>query len=231
MGDFALAVLRFTSAVARLVESTVLHCCNQSKRSSSVTGSKHEDGTQSDSENGLGLRFGSKRHAALEERLRAAGVGRVRTEGLSGASRTAFMIEFYDEDNPRKRRSYSFSQTAPLLGGVAGEGLCPTPPSRPKGTDGSKGMSSLAAVAPTAARLLLKQRSEEQNVAQSSAGTGQTTDEAQKQDDDQSDKGTYTIELDKHNPEEEEARRMIDKVKRTAKFWLIPIPGLANMKT
>lgn len=182
-----------------------------------LKGSKHEDGTQSDSENGLGLRFGSKRHAALEERLRAAGVGRVRTEGSSSVSRTAFMIEFYDEDNPRKRRSYSFSQTAPLLGGVAGEGLCPTPPSRPKATaaDGSKGMSSsLAAVAPTAARLLLKQRSEDPKVEQNPAATGQPspTDEAQKQDDDQSDKGTYTIELDKSNPEEEEARRMIDKV-------------------
>uniref|UniRef100_A0A671S273 Centrosomal protein of 170 kDa-like n=1 Tax=Sinocyclocheilus anshuiensis TaxID=1608454 RepID=A0A671S273_9TELE len=112
-----------------------------------LKGSKHEDGTQSDSENGLGLRFGSKRHAALEERLRA---------GMS---------------------------------------------------------SSLAAVAPTAARLLLKQRSEEPKVVQSPAATGKPgpTDEAQKQDDDQSDKGTYTIELDKTNPEEEEARRMIDK--------------------
>ncbi|XP_051773836.1 centrosomal protein of 170 kDa isoform X5 [Ctenopharyngodon idella] len=184
-----------------------------------LKGSKHEDGTQSDSENGLGLRFGSKRHAALEERLRAAGVGRVKTEGSSSVSRTAFMIEFYDEDNPRKRRSYSFSQTAPLLGGVAGEGLCPAPPSHPKvvatAADGSKGMSSsLAAVAPTAARLLLKQRSEEPKVVQNPAATGQPspTDEAQKQDDDQSDKGTYTIELDKSNPEEEEARRMIDKV-------------------
>ncbi|XP_043111369.1 centrosomal protein of 170 kDa isoform X6 [Puntigrus tetrazona] len=184
-----------------------------------LKGSKHEDGTQSDSENGLGLRFGSKRHAALEERLRAAGVGRVKTEGSSSVSRTAFMIEFYDEDNPRKRRSYSFSQTAPLLGGVAGEGFCPAPPSRPKvvatAADSSKGMSSsLAAVAPTAARLLLKQRSEEPKVVQSPAATGQPspTEEAQKQDDDQSDKGTYTIELDKSNPDEEEARRMIDKV-------------------
>uniref|UniRef100_A0A8C1T884 Centrosomal protein 170Aa n=1 Tax=Cyprinus carpio TaxID=7962 RepID=A0A8C1T884_CYPCA len=183
-----------------------------------LKGSKHEDGTQSDSENGFGLRFGSKRHAALEERLRAAGVGRVKTEGSSSVSRTAFMIEFYDEDNPRKRRSYSFSQTAPLLGGVAGEGLCPAPPSRPKvvamAADGSKGMSSsIAAVAPTAARLLLKQRSEEPKGVQSPAPTGQPspTDEAQKQDDDQSDKGTYTIELDKSNAEEEEARRMIDK--------------------
>lgn len=223
MGYFASVVLRFTSAVARLVESTALLCCqvcrNRSRRSSSFTGSKHEDGTQSDSENGLGLRFGSKRHAALEERLRAAGVSRVRTEGSSTTSRTAFMIEFYDEDNPRKRRSYSFSQTAPLLGGVAGEGLCPTPPSRPKvvpmAADGSKGLSpSLAAAAPTAARLLLKQRSEEQNVVQSSTAQPGATNEAQKQDDDQSDKGTYTIELDNANPEEEEARRMIDKVKK-----------------
>ncbi|XP_026134451.1 centrosomal protein of 170 kDa-like isoform X7 [Carassius auratus] len=158
-----------------------------------LKGSKHEDGTQSDSENGFGLRFGSKRHAALEERLRAAGVGRVKTEGSSS--------------------------TAPLLGGLAGEGLCPAPPSHPKvvstAADGSKGMSSsLAAVAPTAARLLLKQRSEEPKGAQSPAATGQPspTDEAQKQDDDQSDKGTYTIELEKSNAEEEEARRMIDKV-------------------
>lgn len=223
MGGFVLALVRFKSEVVRLVESTALFCvriCRNPSKRSSVTGSKHEDGTQSDSENGLGLRFGSKRHAALEERLRAAGVGRVRTEGSSSVSRTAFMIEFYDEDNPRKRRSYSFSQTAPLLGGVAGEGLCPTPPSRPKvvataAADGSKGMSSsLAAVAPTAARLLLKQKSEEPKVAQNPAAIGQPspTDEAQKQDDEQSDKGTYTIELDKSNPEEEEARRMIDKV-------------------
>ncbi len=223
MGDFVLALVRFASEVARLVESTALLCvqiCRNPSKRSSVTGSKHEDGTQSDSENGLGLRFGSKRHAALEERLRAAGVGRVKTEGSSSVSRSAFMIEFYDEDNPRKRRSYSFSQTAPLLGGMAGEGFCPA--HRPHilrspatAADGSKGMSSsLAAVAPTAARLLLKQRAEEPKLVQSPAATGQPspTDEAQKQDDDQSDKGTYTIELDKSNPEEEEARRMIDKV-------------------
>lgn len=103
-------------------------------------GSKHDDGTQSDSENGLGLRFATRRQA-LEERLKTAhnhvgGVG-VPNTSASGSrtagTRTAFMIEFYDEENPRKRRSYSFSQTAPLLGGVAGgEGLCPQPPSHPK---------------------------------------------------------------------------------------------------
>ncbi|XP_066534518.1 centrosomal protein of 170 kDa isoform X4 [Hoplias malabaricus] len=184
-----------------------------------LKGSKHEDGTQSDSENGLGLRFGSRRHAALEERLKAAGLARAKGNGAEGGpvSRTAFMIEFYDEDNPRKRRSYSFSQTAPLLGGVAGEGLCPAPPSRPKvmSVDGSRSVASaLAAVAPTAARLLQKQRSEDPGLERSSISTGQPSpaDEPLKQDDDQSDKGTYTIELENRNPEEEEARRMIDKV-------------------
>ncbi|XP_053535583.1 centrosomal protein of 170 kDa isoform X5 [Ictalurus punctatus] len=167
-----------------------------------LKGSKHEDGTQSDSENGLGLRFGSRRHAALEERLKAAGLTRAKVTGAEGSgssSRTAFTIEFFDEENPRKRRSYSFSQTAPLLGAMAGEGLCPAPPSHPKGTS-----SALATVAPTAARLLQKKRSEDK--------TSIPGDEAQKQDDEQSDKGTYTIELENHNPEEEEARRMIDKV-------------------
>uniref|UniRef100_A0AAY4DNX7 FHA domain-containing protein n=1 Tax=Denticeps clupeoides TaxID=299321 RepID=A0AAY4DNX7_9TELE len=81
-----------------------------------LKGSKHEDGTQSDSENGLALRFGGRRQA-LEERLRAAAGGRVKYggggEGPSPCSRTAFMIEFCKEDNPHKRRSYSFSQTAP----------------------------------------------------------------------------------------------------------------------
>ncbi|KAL4640825.1 centrosomal protein of 170 kDa [Arapaima gigas] len=205
-----------------------------------LKGSKHEDGTQSDSENGAGLRFGSRRQA-LEERLRAAQGGRVAQVGPEGkamegsaavpTSRTAFMIEFFDEANPRKRRSYSFSQTVPLVGGVAGEGPCPTPPSRPKvptttssSSIGSKGLpTALASAAPTAARLLFKQKSEDPGLVRGSPGVGQQsspTDDSQKpphvrtkeNDDDQSDKGTYTIELENHNPEEEEARRMIDKV-------------------
>uniref|UniRef100_A0A667YJW8 Centrosomal protein 170Aa n=1 Tax=Myripristis murdjan TaxID=586833 RepID=A0A667YJW8_9TELE len=154
-----------------------------------LKGSKHEDGTQSDSENGLGLRFASRRHA-LEERLRAAHTSGTRTTG----TRTAFMIEFYDEENPRKRRSYSFSQTAPLLAGGAG----------------GEGLSTVAAGAPTAARVLLKQRSEDPSIGRSSASTGLQT--GSPAEDDHSDKGTYTIELENRNPEEEEARRMIDKV-------------------
>lgn len=82
--------------------------------------------------------------------------------------------------------------------------------------------------APTAARVLLKQRSEDQSIGRSSASTGLATGSPTSPsedtsvvgrgagtaggEDDHSDKGTYTIELENRNPEEEEARRMIDKV-------------------
>ncbi|XP_076598682.1 centrosomal protein of 170 kDa isoform X3 [Chaetodon auriga] len=219
-----------------------------------LKGSKHEDGTQSDSENGLGLRFANRRHA-LEERLKAAhghvgggaggaGGGNITVSGTRATgSRTAFMIEFYDEENPRKRRSYSFSQTAPLQGiGAGGEGLCPQPPSHPKvfsistsaatASDSGKVPAPIPATvtagAPTAARVLLKQRSEDPSIGRSSASTGLATGSPTTPsedtsvvgrgggtaggEDDHSDKGTYTIELENRNPEEEEARRMIDKV-------------------
>lgn len=217
-----------------------------------LKGSKHEDGTQSDSENGLGLRFANRRHA-LEERLKAAhghaggaGGSNITVSGTRAAgSRTAFMIEFYDEENPRKRRSYSFSQTAPLQGiGTGGEGLCPQPPSHPKvfsistsattASDSGKVPAPIPATvtagAPTAARVLLKQRSEDPSIGRSSASTGLATGSPTSPsedasvvgkgvgtaggegEDDHSDKGTYTIELENRNPEEEEARRMIDKV-------------------
>ncbi|XP_028458468.1 centrosomal protein of 170 kDa isoform X4 [Perca flavescens] len=214
-------------------------------------GSKHDDGTQSDSENGLGLRFANRRHA-LEERLKAAhghvgaGGGNVTASGSkTSGSRTAFMIEFYDEENHRKRRSYSFSQTAPLQGiGAGGEGLFPQPPSHPKvfsistsattASDSGKVPAPIPATvtagAPTAARVLLKQRSEDPSIGRSSASTGLATgsptspsEDASvvgrgggtaggEAEDDHSDKGTYTIELENRNAEEEEARRMIDKV-------------------
>ncbi|XP_078129475.1 centrosomal protein of 170 kDa isoform X2 [Sander vitreus] len=216
-----------------------------------LKGSKHDDGTQSDSENGLGLRFANRRHA-LEERLKAAhghvgaGGGNITVSGSkTSGSRTAFMIEFYDEENHRKRRSYSFSQTAPLQGiGAGGEGLFPQPPSHPKvfsistsattASDSGKVPAPIPATvtagAPTAARVLLKQRSEDPSIGRSSASTGLATgsptspsEDASvvgrgggtaggEAEDDHSDKGTYTIELENRNAEEEEARRMIDKV-------------------
>lgn len=90
--------------------------------------------------------------------------------------------------------------------------------------------ATVAVGAPTAARVLLKQRSEDPSISRSSASTGLATgsptspsEDASvvgrgagtargEAEDDHSDKGTYTIELENRNPEEEEARRMIDKV-------------------
>lgn len=89
--------------------------------------------------------------------------------------------------------------------------------------------ATVTAGAPTAARVLLKQRSEDPSVGRSSASTGLATgspsspsedtsvvgrgaDTVAGEEDDHSDKGTYTIELENRNAEEEEARRMIDKV-------------------
>lgn len=91
--------------------------------------------------------------------------------------------------------------------------------------------ATVTAGAPTAARVLLKQRSEDPSVGRSSTSTGLATGSPsspsedtsvlgrgagtaadQEAEDDHSDKGTYTIELENRNAEEEEARRMIDKV-------------------
>lgn len=167
------------------------------------------------------------RRPALEERPQAgpgqagpAGGGARGGVGAGPVSRKAFMIEFFDEANPRKRRSYSFSQTAPLMG----EGQSPTPPSRRAPGDCAKGgvsagvASAMAAVAPTAARLLLKPRPEgppapvQQQPAPADPPKTAPRPAEREHEDDQSDKGTYTIELDKPSAEEEEARRMIDKV-------------------
>uniref|UniRef100_A0A8C5HCE2 Centrosomal protein 170 n=1 Tax=Gouania willdenowi TaxID=441366 RepID=A0A8C5HCE2_GOUWI len=216
-----------------------------------LKGSKHEDGTQSDSENGPGLLFANRRHA-LEDRLKAAhsysgggggasGGNITVSGGKATGNRTAFMIEFYDEENPRKRRSYSFSQTAPLLGaGIGGEGLCPQPPANPKVFSISTSASTVSESAllfHSVPHLLLKQRSEDPSIGRSSASTGLATGSptspsedtsvvglvtGAEAEDEHSDKGTYTIELENQNPEEEEARRMIDKVGRRFSLTLFP---------
>uniref|UniRef100_W5NE78 Centrosomal protein 170 n=1 Tax=Lepisosteus oculatus TaxID=7918 RepID=W5NE78_LEPOC len=137
-----------------------------------LKGSKHEDGTQSDSENGAGNQLTSRR-AALEERLRSA----LSARGQAGAS---------------------------------GE-----PPPKPKGVP--------SPLPPPAPRPLPKQRSEDTCAVRLSASVGQQTSPGEEVDsaarpggreneDDHSDKGTYTIEMENPNPEEEEARQMIDKV-------------------
>ncbi|XP_034620911.1 centrosomal protein of 170 kDa isoform X9 [Trachemys scripta elegans] len=216
-----------------------------------ASGNKHDDGTQSDSENAGARRHYNKR-ATLDEHLRHQHLEQKKSyqkahttekhEEQAAISQTAFMIEFFDEDHPRKRRSYSFSQN---VGALCSE----TPSSAPhvraekvKGTSGDiKGVSlplQTSRVAHGVHAKLLKQKSEEPSVAlpflqtallRSSGSLGHRPSQNQEMDkklksqlvsaatekdndDDQSDKGTYTIELENPNPEEMEARKMIDKV-------------------
>ncbi|XP_066402694.1 centrosomal protein of 170 kDa isoform X4 [Molothrus aeneus] len=218
-----------------------------------LKGNKHDDGTQSDSENIGAHRHYSKR-AALEEHLRHHHTelkkshqkvhSTEKQQEQAGLSQTAFMIEFFDEDHPRKRRSYSFSQN---VGALCPESPSPTSHTRAervKPASGEKvpspvqaGSSHHRAVHGVHAKLL-NQKSEEPSAAlpalqaallRSSGSLGHRPTQNQEMDkklksqhisaatekdneDDQSDKGTYTIELENPNPEEVEARKMIDKV-------------------
>ncbi|KAG6931375.1 centrosomal protein 170, partial [Chelydra serpentina] len=215
-----------------------------------ASGNKHDDGTQSDSENAGARRHYNKR-AILDEHLRHQHIEQKKSyqkghttekhEEQAAISQTAFMIEFFDEDHPRKRRSYSFSQN---VGALCSEIPSSTPHVRAekvKGTSGDiKGVSlpfQTSRVVHGAHAKLLKQKSEEPSVAlpflqtallRSSGSLGHRPSQNQEMDkklksqlvsaatekendDDQSDKGTYTIELENPNSEEMEARKMIDK--------------------
>ncbi|KAM7172649.1 centrosomal protein of 170 kDa isoform 5-T6 [Macrochelys suwanniensis] len=238
-----------------------------------LKGNKHDDGTQSDSENAGARRHYNKR-AILDEHLRHQHIEQKKSyqkghttekhEEQAAISQTAFMIEFFDEDHPRKRRSYSFSQN---VGALCSEIPSSTPHVRAekvKGTSGDiKGVSlplQTSRVVHGAHAKLLKQRSEEPSVAlpflqtallRSSGSLGHRPSQNQEMDkklksqlvsaatekendDDQSDKGTYTIELENPNSEEMEARKMIDKEGSAAsgsKRWVSQWASLAANHT
>ncbi|XP_009274347.1 PREDICTED: centrosomal protein of 170 kDa isoform X1 [Aptenodytes forsteri] len=241
-----------------------------------LKGNKHDDGTQSDSENAGAHRHYSKR-AALEEHLRHHHTelkksyqkvhSAEKQQEQAGLSQTAFMIEFFDEDHPRKRRSYSFSQN---VGALCPESPSPTPHARAervKPTSGEKAVPSSVQASSSHHRAvhgvhakLLKQKSEEPSAAlpvlqaallRSSGSLGHRPSQNQEMDkklksqhistatekdneDDQSDKGTYTIELENPNSEEMEARKMIDKEGSTtpgSKRWVSQWASLAANHT
>ncbi|XP_064564904.1 centrosomal protein of 170 kDa isoform X7 [Zonotrichia leucophrys gambelii] len=218
-----------------------------------LKGNKHDDGTQSDSENIGAHRHYSKR-AALEEHLRHHHTelkkshqkvhSTEKQQEQAGLSQTAFMIEFFDEDHPRKRRSYSFSQNVGALGPESPSPTSHARAERVKPASGEKVPSPVQASTSHHRAVhgvhakLLNQKSEEPSAAlpalqaallRSSGSLGHRPTQNQEMDkklksqhisaatekdneDDQSDKGTYTIELENPNPEEVEARKMIDKV-------------------
>ncbi|XP_030412855.1 centrosomal protein of 170 kDa isoform X7 [Gopherus evgoodei] len=238
-----------------------------------LKGNKHDDGTQSDSENAGARRHYNKR-ATVDEHLSHQHLEQKKSyqkahttekhEEQAAISQTAFMIEFFDEDHPRKRRSYSFSQN---VGALCSETPSSTPHVRAekvKGTSGDiKGVSlplQTSRVAHGVHAKLLKQKSEDPSVPlpflqtallRSSGCLGHRPSQNQEMDkklksqlvsaatekdndDDQSDKGTYTIELENPNAEEMEARKMIDKEGSSAsgsKRWVSQWASLAANHT
>ncbi|XP_067115953.1 centrosomal protein of 170 kDa [Osmerus mordax] len=136
----------------------------------SLKGSKHEDGTQSDSENALGEQ---RRAAALEERSRGLwgerlGSGVKIREGRANVPEGLFV----EEDSPARRYRSSASKMPPVGGELVERGRGSAPYRDPQAGENFRGRHG----------------------------------------DDHSDRGTYTIEVENGDHEEEEARRMIDKV-------------------
>lgn len=144
-----------------------------------IQGNKHEDGTQSDYENSTSLKRlnrsthlqdHAKQKKSLEQRMLDLKI-HAGPRQQDTASQTAFLIEFFDDDHPRKRRSHSFSLNVSATGP---EAPYPIPQSRiekakadsvdPKGLSLGlqSGSSSHRVIHSTQhAKLLLKQKSEE----------------------------------------------------------------------
>uniref|UniRef100_A0AAZ3P8B5 CEP170 C-terminal domain-containing protein n=1 Tax=Oncorhynchus tshawytscha TaxID=74940 RepID=A0AAZ3P8B5_ONCTS len=141
--------------------------------------SKHEDGTQSDSENAAAL--GEQRRAALEDHSRGLWGGRLEGSGVKIREGRANVPEglFAEEDSPARRHRSSTSKMAPI-GGELRE--------RERTKDS-----------------VPYHRDQHQPI-----GLGEGFQN--RRGDDYSDRGTYTIEIENEDNQEEEARRMIDKV-------------------
>ena len=142
---------------------------------SPIPGSKHEDGTQSDSENALGEQrrdrpWGLWGGAGMKIREGRANV----PEGL-----------FAEEDSPARRRKSSTSKAT----GRFVERRCGSAPHQQSARD-----------------------------------------ECHHHGDDYSDRGTYTIDLENGDQEEEEARKMIDKVRKrgVAICWSVEFASVVS---
>ncbi|XP_016108960.1 centrosomal protein of 170 kDa-like [Sinocyclocheilus grahami] len=133
----------------------------------SLRGSKHEDGTQSDSENALGEQLGGRR-VFLQEHYRGR-QGVQRTEG-----------PFCGREDLFQHKPSSADKKMAPVGGEVGKRAHHSSPQK------------------------VNVPREQNTGSQETPNRGHI--------DDQSDRGTYTIELENGNAEEEEARRMIDKV-------------------
>ncbi|XP_073756007.1 centrosomal protein of 170 kDa isoform X11 [Callorhinus ursinus] len=156
-----------------------------------TAGNKHDDGTQSDSENAGAHRRCSKR-AALEEHLRRH---HSEQKKLQKAQAT------------EKLQDQAVTSSAHHRGG---HGVPHGKLLKQKSEEPSVSIPFLQTALLRSSGSLGHKPSQEMDKMLKNQPTSATSEKDN--DDDQSDKGTYTIELENPNSEEVEARKMIDKV-------------------
>ncbi|NXU50373.1 CE170 protein, partial [Turnix velox] len=160
-----------------------------------LKGNKHDDGTQSDSENAGAHRHYSKR-AALEEQFRHHHVE------LKKSHQKAHSTEKQQEQT-----SVTSSSHHRAVHGVHAKLL------KQKSEEPSAALPVLQAALLRSSGSLGHKPNHNQEIDKKLKSQHVSAAAAEKDnEDDQSDKGTYTIELENPNSEEMEARKMIDKV-------------------
>ncbi|NXT13906.1 CE170 protein, partial [Prunella fulvescens] len=159
-----------------------------------LKGNKHDDGTQSDSENIGAHRHYSKR-AALEEHLRHH-----HTELKKSHQKV------HSTEKQQEQAGLTSSSHHRAVHGVHAKLLSQ------KSEEASAALPALQAALLRSSGSLGHRPSQNQEIDKKLKSQHISAATEKDNEDDQSDKGTYTIELENPNPEEMEARKMIDKV-------------------
>ncbi|NWR17033.1 CE170 protein, partial [Emberiza fucata] len=159
-----------------------------------LKGNKHDDGTQSDSENIGAHRHYSKR-AALEEHLRHH-----HTELKKSHQKV------HSTEKQQEQAGLTGSSHHRAVHGVHAKLL------NQKSEEPSAALPALQAALLRSSGSLGHRPTQNQEMDRKLKSQHISAATEKDNEDDQSDKGTYTIELENPNPEEVEARKMIDKV-------------------
>ncbi|NWT97461.1 CE170 protein, partial [Urocynchramus pylzowi] len=159
-----------------------------------LKGNKHDDGTQSDSENIGAHRHYSKR-AALEEHLRHH-----HTELKKSHQKV------HSTEKQQEQAGLTSSSHHRAVHGVHAKLL------NQKSEEPSAALPALQAALLRSSGSLGHRPNQNQEMDKKLKSQHISAATEKDNEDDQSDKGTYTIELENPNPEEMEARKMIDKV-------------------
>ncbi|NWY13979.1 CE170 protein, partial [Aphelocoma coerulescens] len=159
-----------------------------------LKGNKHDDGTQSDSENIGAHRHYSKR-AALEEHLRHHHTELKKTHQ-----------KVHSTEKQQEQAGFTSSSHHRAVHGVHAKLL------KQKSEEPSAALPALQAALLRSSGSLGHRPNHNQEMDKKLKSQQISAATEKDNEDDQSDKGTYTIELENPNSEEMEARKMIDKV-------------------